>query len=417
MPTDPPVPPDPPMAPDSQAAADPWEIPGQQRAAAVLRAAAVRGELGHAWAFTGPRGVGQDRAARALVATLACEAEEPPCGHCDVCERALRSAHPALEDFPPSGPQHRVDDVRDRWLRSASRTSVHWKVLRIPDADRMTDAAANAFLKGLEEPPPRTVWLLEVADPQALPETILSRCRALRFAPLDTATLEAEAARRGIDEPTDRALAARVCLGTPDRLDTLAARGLDGVRAHRALPRRLREGGQGQALVVAKEIEDEAKATEKIATDEHDEALERLRTAHGDAPPKALERELSERHERRKRDLRTAAAQQALDDIAAWYRDVLLVQAGSAEGPGGSAGASAGGAADLGTDEGAEARALVHVDAVDELVADAQALSPAVVLSALDEVLATRGRLETAVTVRLALEAAFLRIAAVSMRG
>lgn len=375
------------------AGSDPWDIPGQSRAAAVLRGAAVRGELGHAWAFTGPRGVGQERAARALVATLACPDASPPCGSCDACERALRGAHPALEDFPPSGPAHRVDDVRERWLRSASRTSTEWKVLRIPDADRMTDAAANAFLKGLEEPPPRTVWLLEVADPQALPETILSRCRALRFAPLDTATLAAEAARHGIDDPDEQALAARVCLGAPDRLATLAVQGLATVRAHRSLPRRLREGGQGQALVLAKEIEDEAKAAEKVADDEHTDALDGLRRAHGDAPPRALERELSERHERRRRELRTAAAQAALDDLAAWYRDVLVIQGGG------------------------DRAAVVHVDATDELAADAAALSPEVALGALDEVIATRAKLETAVTMRLALEAAFVRIAAAGLRG
>jgi DNA polymerase III subunit delta' len=82
----------------------------------------------------------------------------------------------------------RVADVREGWLPAASRTAAEggWKVLRVVDADRMNEAAANAFLKVLEEPPARTVWILDLADPDELPDTILSRCRAVRFVAWDS---------------------------------------------------------------------------------------------------------------------------------------------------------------------------------------------------------------------------------------
>ncbi|QBI19313.1 hypothetical protein ER308_06995 [Egibacter rhizosphaerae] len=370
---------------------DPWVIPGQDRAAGVLREAAKQREPGHAWAFVGPRGVGQDTAVRALTATLVCASDAAPCGACPGCDQALRGVHAALQEFPPTGSAHRVDDVRERWLPAAFRSSADWKVLRIPDADRMTDAAANAFLKGLEEPPPRTLWLLEITDPQALPDTVLSRCRTLRFVPLGVATLEAEAARVGLADPTDAALAARVCLGEPARLGSLATTGLEPVRRHRALLARLREHGAGQALVAAKEITDELGQAEKVADDEYDEALEALRTAHGESPPRSLERALTERRDRRRRELRTSAAEAALDDLAAWYRDVLLVQTGG------------------------DPSQAVHADAVAELREDADALAPAGALESLEAVLATRDRLETAITPRLALEALFLDVAALML--
>ncbi len=225
-------------------AAHVWDVPGQERAVAVLRGAAERGEVGHAWAFVGPAGVGQQAAARWLAATLNCPRPDPPCGACDVCARCLRGTHPALAEFVPTGAFHRVDDVRDTWLRASSRSLVEGrvKVLRVVDADRLNEAAANAFLKALEEPPPATVWILDVADPDELPDTILSRCRALRFPPWPLPVLEREAERLGIVDPAERALAARAALGSPLTLRRLAAPGgLDDLRAHRALPRRLRE--------------------------------------------------------------------------------------------------------------------------------------------------------------------------------
>src|SRR5688572_24441877 len=144
-----------------------WDVPGQDHAVAVLRAAVERDEVAHAWAFVGPAGVGQEAATRWLAAALNCGSFTPPCGACDICRRCLSGVYPALAEFAPVGAFHRKDEVLERWLRTAFRTlsEGRTKVLRIIDADRMNDSAANAFLKGLEEPPANTVWILDIADP------------------------------------------------------------------------------------------------------------------------------------------------------------------------------------------------------------------------------------------------------------
>lgn len=372
----------------------PWAITGQRAAADVLRRAAASGDPGHAWAFLGPPGVGQEQAARALVATLVCGADDTPCGVCDPCRRALRGTHPAYVELVPTGSAHRVADVRERWLRIASHSAGEggWKILHVVDADRMNEAAANAFLKGLEEPPPRTVWLLDVADPDDLPDTILSRCRAVRFAPLGPAVLDEEARRVGIDDPEDRALAVRAAQGSPVRLRQLAADGLGDLRSHRAIPSGLRS--QGFALVAAKRIEDEVGQRTAALKEEAKAAKAALSDGYGDAAPRSVMRELDERYARREREMRTAVVQDALDDVAGWYRDVLLVSTA-----GGSLGHD-GESADL--------------DGVRTAAAES---SPRMVLQALDLVMATRRDLERNVQPRLALEALFLDLSALWMRG
>ena len=175
-----------------------WDVPGQDHAVEVLRRAVDRDEVAHAWAFIGPAGVGQEAATRWFAAALNCGSFAPPCGACDICRRCLRGAYPALSEFAPVGAAYRKADVQEQWLRTAFRSlsEGRTKVLRISDADRMNETAANTFLKGLEEPPPRTVWVLEITDPDELPDTILSRCRVVRFAAWSAAALTAEAQRQ-----------------------------------------------------------------------------------------------------------------------------------------------------------------------------------------------------------------------------
>ncbi|MEX2619386.1 MAG: hypothetical protein WD250_04125 [Egibacteraceae bacterium] len=372
---------------------DLWAEAGQSHAAESLRAAVARGQVPHAWAFTGPGGVGQEEAARALAAALNCPrtAQGRPCGTCDVCRRCARGAYPALWEFHRVGREHRVDDVREAWLHAASRSPVEgtWKVLRIADADHMNDTAANAFLKVLEEPPERTVWVLDVTDPDELPDTILSRCRAVRFVPWRPDELDRQARRLGLDEAADRALVVRASLGLPARLRRLCAEGgLDDLRAHRAVVAGLREEGPGHALVAARAWEEEAKRR-TAAIKVHDQSTRaELADLYGVEVPRAVTRQLDERQKREEREARTAVAQDALDDLLSWLRDMLLVAAGGDPGD------------------------ALHVDAPDALRADARALGPAALLRACDRVVATREEVELNVQQGLALEALFLDLSA-----
>lgn len=370
-----------------------WRLPEQEGVAEVLRAAAAAGQVSHAWAFLGPPGVGQREAGRALAAALNCAVEPGGCGVCDICRRCVRGAFPSLWEFTPVGAAHRVADVREQWLPAASHSAVEgdWKILHVADADRLNEAAANAFLKGLEEPPPRTVWLLDVADPSELPDTIMSRCRVLRFSPWGLDALRAEAARLGIAE-ADRELAARLAQGSPRALARFAAGGLDDVRRHRDLLRRLREEGQGVALLAAREADDEAKrriASQKAAGKDE---LAGLGELYGDAVPRHVVKQVEERLVREERESRAAALQAVLDDLLSWCRDALLA---------GAAPQSVAG--------------LLHMDAVDALRADAAALGPAKLLRASDLLVRAKEDLELNLQQGLALEALFLDLAALTL--
>ncbi len=165
-------------------------LAAQPRAAALLRRALAGGRVAHAYAFVGPPGTGRTTAALAFAAALLCE--RGGCGRCRTCALAAAGQHPDLHvvaptppDGNPRGPRAiRIGAIREierrAWLRPALAAR---KVFVLDDADRMTDDAPQAFLKTLEEPPPRTVIVLVLARSRAVPVTILSRCQVVRFQP------------------------------------------------------------------------------------------------------------------------------------------------------------------------------------------------------------------------------------------
>jgi len=374
------------------AAEAPWKVPGQERAAKVLAAAAAGG-LGHAWALIGPPGVGQEQLAAALTAALVCAEGAPgqACGRCAACDRAARGRHPARRVFEPSAPTYRVEEVRRDWLSAASLTADGWKILHIREADRLNDAAANAFLRALEEPAHGTVWLLEIADPDELPDTILSRCRQLPLAPLPRQLLEEHAAALGYHDPVERALAVRAARGSRARLEALGEADLERLRARQRLLAELR-ADQGRALTATKELLDAGEAASKDADEEQRTEREQLVAVHGEPPPEPLVKELDERAKRRKREARLTALQRALDDLLGWVRDVLATQAA------------------------APSTALLAPEARAELAADAEALATDDLLWAADRIQRTREDLERNVVPRLALEALLLELATLGRR-
>ncbi|MER6595399.1 DNA polymerase III subunit delta', partial [Micromonospora purpureochromogenes] len=168
-------------------------------AAAVLRAAhpapvgsgqaGVEGEPGvdpgagmtHAWIFTGPPGSGRSVAARAFAAALQC-AYGTGCGECPGCHTTMTGTHADVRLVVPEGLSIGVGEMRALVLRAASTPSGgRWQIVIIEDADRLTEAAGNALLKAIEEPPPRTVFLLcaPSTHPDDVSVTIRSRCRVV----------------------------------------------------------------------------------------------------------------------------------------------------------------------------------------------------------------------------------------------
>ena len=196
-------------------------IVGQSAAVALLQRAIALDRLAHAYAFVGPSGVGRRLTAVAFAQAALCAARG--CGTCAVCRRVAAGQYPDCQviaptpprDNPKGAPMIRIEQIREL-ERTAALAPLEGgrKVFVVDDAERMTLPTAQALLKTLEEPPARTHLVLVIANPGALPPTVLSRCQRVRFRPLD----EADAARlledRGVP-PGARVLLARLTQGRP----------------------------------------------------------------------------------------------------------------------------------------------------------------------------------------------------------
>src|SRR3954470_4382839 len=159
-----------------------WDdLVGQHRVVEALRAAADGHGMNHAWLFTGPPGSGRSNAAVAFAAALECERGPGPqagCGECHECHTVLAGSHADVTMVRTQKLSIGVDEVRELVRRAAlAPVGRRWQVLIVEDADRLTDQAANALLKAIEEPTERTVWMLCAPTVEDLLPTIRSRCR------------------------------------------------------------------------------------------------------------------------------------------------------------------------------------------------------------------------------------------------
>lgn len=314
------------------------EVLAQPAATSTLRMALAGDGLAHAWLVVGPRGVGQVDLARALGAALNCT--EPPatdvgCGVCSACERILRGVHPAVVDLEPEGASHVVDAVRSDWIPAATRTLSEGRrrVLRVVAADRMNEAAQNAFLKILEEPPPSVVWLLDVEEEGALLDTVISRCRRLDLVPFGPDALRQQAAQLGVAEEHRETLV-QASLGLPERLRDLADPEVAEARwRHLAILDRLTTGGPGQVVPLAKELTTWAKGRSAVVKQRNAAELEHLEEAYGvdngRGWPPGVKPRLTRRFERLERQEQRRALDLVLDDVASYLRDVLAIHAGA----------------------------------------------------------------------------------------
>jgi len=155
---------------------------GQEHIVKILKNQIETGSVGHAYIFCGTRGTGKTTTARLLAKALNCTADgNKPCGVCENCKSIAQGNFIDVIEMDAAS-NNGVDDIRDL------RDEVNFppvvgktKVYIIDEAHMLTGAAANAFLKTLEEPPANTVFILATTEPNKLPSTILSRCIRLDF--------------------------------------------------------------------------------------------------------------------------------------------------------------------------------------------------------------------------------------------
>ena len=202
------------------------EIQGQDWIVSHLKAAWLSGRLSHAYLFLGPAGVGKATTARALAAALNCTqpaADGDACGSCPSCRRVQAGTHPDFLVITPeeSKAQIKIDQIRElRRLTEYPPLGGGWRVVLIKPAEALTaqnDAAANALLKTLEEPPERHLLVLTARGEADLLPTIVSRCHKLAFAPLPSALIIQELEKRRSLPRTQAALVAALSGGSLGR--------------------------------------------------------------------------------------------------------------------------------------------------------------------------------------------------------
>ncbi|QDT67855.1 DNA polymerase III subunit tau [Planctomycetes bacterium MalM25] len=193
------------------------ELIGQQHVAQALQQAIRTGRIGHAYLFTGARGVGKTSAARILAKALNCESgpTPDPCGACDACQRI--AAGDDVDVLEIDGASNRgIDEIRQLRQNAGVRPSrSRLKVYIIDEVHMLTKEAFNALLKTLEEPPEHVKFIFATTEPQKIPITILSRCQRYDFAGVDAGSIGerlrqiAEAEGVAIDEEALQILSVR----------------------------------------------------------------------------------------------------------------------------------------------------------------------------------------------------------------
>jgi DNA polymerase-3 subunit delta' len=312
------------------------QLAGQDEVAEQLDAAASSGAVTHAWLFTGPPGSGRSVAARAFAAALLCA--EGGCGHCPSCRQVAAGTHPDLQLVVPDGLSYGVRQTRDLVLKAAaSPVFGRWRIVLFEDADRATEQAANALLKAIEEPPPRTIWMLCAPSAADLPTTIRSRCRLVTLRTPPTEAVAEILRKEGVSD--ELALeAARASFGHIGRARHLA-RDQDAA-THRAevlaVPRRLTSLGDAlsAAAALVKAAEAEASATTEALDGPERDALKRAfgEGSTGKGVATAVRgaagalKDLDDRQKSRATRIKRDALDLALLDLAGFYRDVLAIQ-------------------------------------------------------------------------------------------
>ena len=155
---------------------------GQEHVKDVLRGALEAGRVGHAYLFSGPRGVGKTTTARLIAMTANCQSKgKKPCGECESCRSVRAGSHPDVLEIDAAS-NNSVDDVRDlREKVGLSAMRGGKKIYILDEAHMMSRAAFNALLKTLEEPPEHVIFILATTEPEKIIPTILSRCQHYRF--------------------------------------------------------------------------------------------------------------------------------------------------------------------------------------------------------------------------------------------
>ncbi len=364
------------------------ELVGQDEAVRAVEAAVAEpGSLAHSWLITGPPGSGRSTLATAFAAELLSQGESDGGAHA----RAMVEArtHPDLQVLSTDRVVITMDEVRQLVAQSQFSPSVaRWRVVVIEDADRMAERTSNVLLKALEEPPPRTVWILCAPSEADLLPTIRSRVRMVR---LRIPSVEDVARLLKSRDGIESGLAVRAAREAQSHIGMalrLATDEPSRVRRDRTVEIALHVRTATDAVMAAQELLDIAKADAEEFGQQQDEQeresmLRSLGIEPGGTVPPQLRAEVRRLEEDQKRRATRAlrdGVDRVLVDLLSVWRDLALIRLGAPI-------------------------ELVNAAAESTLRSTAGAFTAEQAVAALDAVSAARARIESNVPPLLALEA------------
>ncbi|MCC6494474.1 MAG: DNA polymerase III subunit gamma/tau [Pirellulales bacterium] len=215
------------------------ELIGQEHVAKALKGAIASERVGHAYLFTGARGVGKTSAARILAKALNCArgTSPTPCNECEICHSIASGDD--VDVLEIDGASNRgIDEIRQLRQNVAVRPArARFKIYIIDEVHMLTKEAFNALLKTLEEPPEHVKFIFATTEPNKIPITILSRCQRYDFAGIDAAAIHAR-----LDQIAD----AEGVVVEPDALQIIAMRAAGSMRDSQSLLEQLLSSGKRQ---------------------------------------------------------------------------------------------------------------------------------------------------------------------------
>ena len=370
------------------------ELTGQPEAIQLVEAAVDASRLSagdsamtHSWLITGPPGSGRSNLAFAFAAALMSDGS--PESDAATLRQVHARTHPDLGLLTSEKVIIPIADVRDLVATSYFSPSVgRYRVMIIEDADRMREHASNVLLKALEEPPPRTVWILCAPSEADLIPTIRSRVRTVRLRVPDVAEVAELIERRdGVDAAT-ATIAAREAQSHIGMAHRLATNADARERRRRTLEVALGIHSVSDAVQGAAALLELAKADAEAITlerdaEERDSAMRSLGIEPGGTIPPALRAQLKSLDEDQKRRA-TRSLRDGIDrimiDLLSLYRDIVLAQLGVPSEP-------------------------INLSIVERVTAAASAASVVETLATMDAIAIARRRIEGNVSPALALEA------------
>jgi DNA polymerase-3 subunit delta' len=292
----------------------------------------------HAWLITGPPGSGRSVLAEAFAAALQCA--QDGCGRCADCQQSAADSHPATRIVRADKLSYGVDDAKSLIAYSAVRPQGHHRrIIVLQDADRLTETAANALLKVLEEPPARVVWMLCAPSPEDILPTIRSRTRLVSLATPAVSEVAAFLVDHDGADPAMAAYAARSSQGHIGRARALVRD--EAMRRHRttvlAVTRRVET--LGGCFAAAADLVDSAKEVAELQAAQRDAAEEaELLAGYGagaegvsrgkvESLARGALRELRDAQKKRRTRVVRDELDRDLVDLLGYYRDVLALQA------------------------------------------------------------------------------------------